>query len=39
MSPAGFAAKITSGDDFLKNVMASEKLFIVGGRDELATMG
>ena len=39
MSPAGFSSKIKGGDAFLRNVMAAEKLFIVGGPDELAEMG
>lgn len=39
MSPASFSSKLRNGDAFLKNVMAAEKLFIVGGPDELAAMG
>lgn len=39
MSAAGFASKVKEGDAFLKNVMAAEKLFIVGGADELGSMG
>jgi predicted nucleotidyltransferase len=39
MSSASFSSKIRSGDAFLKNVMAAEKLFILGGPDELAAMG
>lgn len=39
MSPAGFSSKVKEGDAFLKNVLAAEKLFIVGGADELSSMG
>jgi hypothetical protein len=39
MSPGGFSSKLKEGDAFLKNVIAAEKLFIVGGPDELAAMG
>ena len=39
MSPAGFSSKLKEGDAFLKNVMAAEKLFIIGGADELGSMG
>lgn len=39
MSPASFSSKMRNGDAFLKNVMAAEKLFIVGDPDELAAMG
>lgn len=39
MSPASFSSKLKKGDAFLRNVMAAEKLFIVGGADELAAMG
>lgn len=39
MSPSGFSSKLKEGDAFLKNVMAAEKLFIVGGADELGSMG
>jgi predicted nucleotidyltransferase len=39
MSPASFSSKLGGGDAFLKNVMAAEKLFIVGGPDELAALG
>jgi predicted nucleotidyltransferase len=39
MSPAGFSSKLKEGDAFLRNVMAAEKLFIVGGADELGSMG
>ena len=39
MSPAGFSSKVKEGDAFLKNVLAAEKLFIVGGADELGSMG
>jgi len=39
MSPAGFSSKIKDGDAFLTNVMAAEKLFIIGGPDELGALG
>lgn len=39
MSPASFSSKLRNGDAFLKNLMVAEKLFIVGGFDELAAMG
>ena len=39
MSPASLSSKLRKGDAFLKNVMAAEKLFLVGGPDELAAMG
>lgn len=39
MSPAGYSSKVKEGDAFLRNVLAAEKLFIVGGADELGAMG
>jgi hypothetical protein len=39
MSPASFSSKLRGGDAFLKNVMSAEKLFVVGGPDELAALG
>ena len=39
MSPASFSSKLGNGDAFLKNVMAAEKLFVVGGPNELAALG
>ena len=39
MSPSGFSSKLKGGDAFLRNVMAAEKIFIVGSVDELGSMG
>jgi predicted nucleotidyltransferase len=39
MSPTSFSSKLGNGDAFLKNVMAAEKLFVVGGPNELAALG
>jgi predicted nucleotidyltransferase len=39
MSPSGFSSKLKEGNAFLRNVMAAEKIFIVGGADELGSMG
>jgi predicted nucleotidyltransferase len=39
MSPSEFLAKLKDGNAFLANVMAAERLYIVGGTDELGAMG
>lgn len=39
ISPVSFSSRLKSGDGFIANLATQEKLFIVGGPDELAAMG